>query len=100
MYSKSPSTPSACTNASQKAVSRKPCACIGTERAARRSWGKYPPSIALLMASWIVITPLLHYSLFSFRDLPSRDERLSRGPLSLGETGALRKTESQQTCPH
>src|SRR6059036_2631005 len=54
MYSTSPATPSARTNASQKVVSRKYCACTWNARSAMRSLG-YPPSIALAMASWIVI---------------------------------------------
>src|SRR5712692_6513825 len=54
MYSKSPSTPSARTNASQKVVSRKYCACTCNARSAMRSLG-YPPSMSLSMASWIVI---------------------------------------------
>src|SRR5262245_22026218 len=95
MYSKSPSIPSARTNASQKVVSRKHCACTCRERLSRRSLG-YPPSIALLMASWIVIVALLHHppsSHFETRHPEMRDVAESPAP---GGNGDLRQTERQQ----
>src|SRR5439155_23390826 len=55
MDSKSPSQPSVRPKASQKVVSRKYCACTSREGSSRCSV-VYPPSLALVMTSWMRIS--------------------------------------------